>query len=416
VLGERMRFGGSGILKRCVQQLVAGALYCVLLPFVLCQRWRSYSHHPHHQLPRLFFGATSIITLPNLATALRAQGYDALSGAVADVDFKVPDGFDRVVGCSASRNMVIRRLLGTVEAMAAFIWAIGRADIFHLYLDGGFLRRTPLQLYELKLLKMAGKKVIVFPYGHDSWALDRIPDPTYRAALLADYPGLQATSTTVGERLDRFCREADVVVGCLCHIMVLPRFDSLMMTCYGVETDEFLPVYPDPRDYILRVFHAPNHRNCKGSDFLEQAVWDLQAEGVNIELDLVQKQPRIEVLRRMAQAHVLVDQLLAGYGMTALEGMALGKIVITGRNWPAADAPFKDFAPYVECPVHWADPATIKQTLRDIARDREQWQRWGKANRRFVERYHSPAAMAGHWTALYPRLGFSPRRIDSASS
>jgi hypothetical protein len=405
------------MLKRLVWQLMVWSLFVVLLPFVLHQKWQYQSgRHVKGEMPRLFFGATTIITLPNLVKAMRAQGYEALSGAVADVNFQIPNGFDRVVRCSASPNIVIRRVFGTVEAMAAFVWALRNADIFHLYMDGGFLRRTPLQLWELQLLKLAQKKVIIFPYGHDSWALDRIPDAAYRAALLADYPGLKATSLTVGERLDQFCREADVVVGCLSHIMMLPRYDALMMTCYGVETDNITPIYPDPSDDILRIFHAPNHRNCKGSDFLERAVHELQAEGVRIELDLVQKRPRAEVLQRMARAHVLVDQLLAGYGMTALEGMALGKIVITGRNWPAADAPFKAFTPYIACPLHWADPASIKQTLHDIAQNRDRWRHWGEANRRFAERYHSPAAMAGHWSALYPRLGFAPRRLDKASA
>jgi glycosyltransferase involved in cell wall biosynthesis len=411
------------MLKRLAWSLVVGALYLAVLPFVLQQRWTHSARRNAAGLrPRLFFGATSINTLPNLARALSAQGYDAPSGTVADVGFHIPDGFDKVVRRSASPHVVVRRVLGGVEAVAAFVWALRRADIFHLYLDGGFLRRTPLQLYELQLLKLARKHVIVFPYGHDSWALDRIPDPTLRAALLADYPGLAATSAAVGARLDRFCREADLVVGCLSHVMVLPRHDALMMTCYGVETDTLIPAYPDSSDQILRVFHAPNHRNFKGSDVLERAVRTLQADGVKIELDLVQKRPRAEVLERMAHAHVLVDQLHAGYGLTALEGMALGKIVITGRNWAAADAPFLDFAPYRACPVHWADPATIEQTLRDIARDRHLWRAWGESNRQFAERYHAPDAMARQWSMLYPLLGYvvsaapTSRGPDSAAS
>ncbi len=392
-------------------RLVAWPLLLLMLPFVFSERRRLRALAP----PRLFFGATSIVTLPALASAMRAAGFEAYSGTVADVGFKGADGFDRVVKLSASHNTFVRRVLGSFEAMAAFVWALRRADVFHLYMDGGFLRRTPLQLWELRLLRWAGKKVILFPYGSDAWAIDRVPDPVYRAALLADYPRLAPLSASIGARLDQFSVEADLVVGCLCHVMVLPKYDALMMTCYGVETDTITPVYPSPAELILRVFHAPNHRNCKGSAFLERAVADLQSEGVLIELDLVQGVSRDEVLRRMSQAHVLVDQLLAGYAMTALEGMALGKIVISGRNWPTADEPFKDLPAFLECPLHWANPATIKDTLRDIATQRERWRAWGEANRRFVERYHSPAAMAEQWSALYPRLGFKPLRVDSAA-
>lgn len=398
------------MILRLISRLAAGPLLIVLLPFLLLARSKPLPG----RRPRLFFGATSIITLPALASAMRAAGYEALSGTVSDVGFKGAGGFDRIVAWSASPNAVVRRVLGAFEAMAAFVWALRRADIFHLYMDGGFLRRTPLQLWELRLLKWAGKKVILFPYGSDAWALDRVPDPLLRAALLADYPLLARQSAAIGVRLDRFCFEADLVVACLCHIMTLPKYDALMMTCYGVETDRLAPAYPDPSDQVLRVFHAPNHRNCKGTEFLECAVAELQAEGVRIELDLVQGISRSELLSRMSQAHVLVDQLLAGYGMTALEGMALGKIVISGRNWPAADEPFKALPAYQECPLHWAGPATIKDTLRGIAADREKWPVWGEANRRFVERYHSPAAMAAQWSALYRRLGFDADFVAKA--
>jgi glycosyltransferase involved in cell wall biosynthesis len=205
-------------------------------------------------------------------------------------------------------------------------------------------------------------------------------------------------------RLAHFCKDADLIVGCLVHIATLPRWDHLMLVCYPVETHEIEPVYPDPSDEVLRIFHAPNHRAIKGTQHLIAAVEDLQAEGMAIELDLVERVTRTKVLERMARAHVLVEQLQFGYAQTALEGMALGKIVITGANPPEHDTKFMKTTALGECPVHWASPDTIKQVLRNIAENREKWRGWGKANRRFAELHHSYEATARAWQKVFDQL------------
>lgn len=389
-------------MRKTILRAFALTLAGCLVPFVLFERFT----YQRRSKPRLFFGATSIFVLPQLVEALRQEGFQAICGAVADVDFPVPRGFDRVVTVSASHNVFVRYVLGTLASMVAFVWAIRRADIFHHYMDGGFLRRTPLQMLEIRLLRLAKKKVILFPYGNDAWSLDRIPDPVLRTALLDDYPHLSESNESIAQRLDAFSSQADMVVGCLVHNMVLPKYDALMLTCYGVETDKLAASRLTAEDGPLRVFHAPNHRNCKGTSHLIDAIEQLRGEGQSIELSLVERVPRNAVLEKMKQAHVVVDQLLCGYGMTALEGMALGRIVISGENWPTALRPFLALQSYQDCPIHWASPATIAHVLRNIALNRGAWHSWSADSRRFVERYHSPKATAQAWAALYPKLGY----------
>lgn len=389
--------------KRWVSRLAGPPLFACLLPFVFLHRYR----RGNSDRPRLFFGATSIFILPQLAQTLRKKGYIAHCGAVADIGFAVPPGFERVVRYSASSRTIVRYFLGTLEAMAAFVWALGRYDIFHHYMDGGFLRRTPLQLWEVRLLKLAGKKVVLFPYGSDAWALERVPDPDLRAALAADYPWLEQESASIARRLDIFCAQANVVVGCLVHNMVLPRCDRLMLTCYGVETDELVAQPLVGQHGPLRVFHAPNHKHFKGTGILVDAVQQLRNEGVPIELDLAQRLPRQEVLLRMRRAHVVVDQLLCGYGMTALEGMALGRIVISGVNWPETLEPFLSMESFKECPIHWASPKSITDVLRFIEKNREQWSFWAEQSRAFVTKYHSLETTADNWVALHAELGYA---------
>ena len=68
-----------------------------------------------------------------------------------------------------------------------FLWSLRRFDVFHFFFDGGLLARTPLRFLEVQLLHLAGKKVVVFPYGGDVAALSTIRPP----------PGAGASSSTI---------------------------------------------------------------------------------------------------------------------------------------------------------------------------------------------------------------------------
>jgi len=48
-----------------------------------------------------------------------------------------------------------------------FLWVLRDADIYLSYFDGGFIRGTALRRLELPLLRFAGKRIIVSPYGSD---------------------------------------------------------------------------------------------------------------------------------------------------------------------------------------------------------------------------------------------------------
>ena len=397
---NKLRFR-STMIRTIIINLIAITMVISLSPFLIAARFWNFAGKQH---PCLFLGATPILSLVLIAQALRQAGHKVIAGAVADVDFPRPEGFDLWVENTASHNIFVRRGLGTLEAMLAFIKILFWADVYVLYFDGGLLRRTPLQKYEIRLLKLAGKKVVMFPYGSDAFVIDKIAHKPWRDMLAADYPQFLAKARDIEARLARFGDDADLLVGCLFHISTLPHWDHLMLVCYPVETHEIDPVFPDPSDEVIRVFHAPNHRTIKGTKHIIEAVRALREEGIAIELDLVERVSRDEVLKRMSKAHILADQLNAGYAQTTLEGMALGKIVITGANPPEHDKLFLDTTALGECAVHWASTDTIKQVLREIASNRSKWHEWGVANRRFVERHHSFEATARNWQKVFDQL------------
>ena len=64
----------------------------------------------------------------------------------------------------------------------------------------------------------------------------------------------------------------------------------------------YRPVFPEASfERPLRVVHAPNHRQFKGTSYLEEAVTKLRSDGLNIELVLVERVPNEQALRSIAQ-------------------------------------------------------------------------------------------------------------------
>ena len=83
-----------------------------------------------------------------------------------------PDDFD-VVGTPRRLPGRAPRLPGRLAGVLGrnyrvFAWALANFDVFHCFFDGGFLRRTPLRFREAQLLHLAGKRLIVMPYGSDN--------------------------------------------------------------------------------------------------------------------------------------------------------------------------------------------------------------------------------------------------------
>ena len=144
------------------------------------------------------------------------------------------------------------------------------------------------------------------------------------------------------------------------------------------------------RDELV-IVHAPTSREIKGTRHVIDAVDGLRSEGVPVRLDLVEGVSREASLERLAQADLLIDQLLLGwYGTVAVEAMALGKPVMAYiREDEPEDNPFR-----AELPVVRTTPATLVDDLRALVAEGERRRELAAAGRRFVERHHDPVVIA----------------------
>jgi glycosyltransferase involved in cell wall biosynthesis len=320
------------------------------------------------------------------AKASRLQGFDCTTLVYQVYSINNRSLFDVV--CDIYERTRFSRLL---LPYLTFIRSAMRYDVFCLYFDGGLLYATPWWRAELMLLRRSGARIIALPYGGDA-RLPSVARSRQPWNILSEVPASSdaAAERRVQPRLKAF--------GCADVIEELPRVDGIYRFPYEHPTQ--IRVAAERRDHLV-VVHAPNHRVYKGSHFLVEAVDELHARGVRIELDLVEGVPNEEALRRYAAADIVADQFLAGaYALFAIEGMALGKPVISYLD----DRLRKWHPEWEECPIISASPDDLMGALQTLILDEVFRGERGALGPRFVQRHHSLDAVGKSLAGIYETL------------
>jgi hypothetical protein len=168
-----------------------------------------------------------------------------------------------------------------------------------------------------------------------------------------------------------------------------------------LENPKYEPNYPNADSAEpLCIVHAPNHRMFKGTRHLIAAVEKVKAQGVPVELVMVEKVPNKEALDIYRSADIVFDQCMIGWhGYFALEGMALGKPVMCFIRKPDEYlcAPEK-------CPIVNTHRDEIAERIIELANDRERCHELGRAGRAYVEKHFTIDAFAERLDRAYKDL------------
>jgi hypothetical protein len=144
------------------------------------------------------------------------------------------------------------------------------------------------------------------------------------------------------------------------------------------------------------VVHAPNHRLLKGTDHLLEAIERLQSSDIPCRLELLERIPREEALQRYRAGDILADQFCCGaFGVFAIEGLALGKPVLTYLD----QEHLRD--PVFNLPIVNTTPENLVAVLAVLLQIPTLRKRIGEAGRAAVERYQSVPALAEVWDQIY---------------
>jgi hypothetical protein len=199
-------------------------------------------------------------------------------------------------------------------------------------------------------------------------------------------------------RLAKYCKKIYALNPDLMH--VLPPHAEFLPYSH-ISLSEWCPNYTQLKERPLKIGHAPSHRKVKGTELLLGALNQLETEGYQFELVLVEGLSNVEAKQCYEDIDVLVDQLFVGwYGGLAVEVMALGKPVLVYIR--ETDLNFIPNQMRKDMPFINVTPDTLEEGLRSVLEmPRIELYQLAKRSRAYVEKWHDPIVIAMQVKADY---------------
>lgn len=368
----------------------------------------------HRDEQRLWWGPEAIVNIKYISDALRGVGYDSTTVVRYDFPNFREVTFDLyyadVVRASRLPDFLARQAVDYV----VFLHLLKNADIVHIPFTGGPLGTTPLASVEPRLLRMAGIRAVMLPYGGDFWRYSWVTEALVRHAYLIDYPEPGRREDLVDQRVERWMRHADIVL-CGTTVEGASRWD--------VMATDFIVVPPDrvrPRERWeqgngetkpVTIVHAPNHRGVKGTEFILETVDSLKRKGHAIDFMLLENRPNHEVLEAMRRADICVDHCIgSGWGLFAVEAMGSGATVIANLEDERRIGVHRHFGWLNQSPLVSANIEQIEETIEYLIRNPTLREELGRMGVEYVRRFHSPETSRYLFGSIYRKLAGA--RVD----
>jgi hypothetical protein len=156
---------------------------------------------------------------------------------------------------------------------------------------------------------------------------------------------------------------------------------------------QYRPRPLEERGGQVRYVHTPTQRYIKHTkEFIAAAT------SLGMKLEVVERVPWSQALARKALADVLLDQLAYGYGLSALEAMAMGMPVVGGVTVEGLESRIMSAVGYL--PYHKASPGSLKMDLIPI-QDPDFREEVAERGRQYVNDFHAQPVIVKRLKRLY---------------
>ena len=292
--------------------------------------------------------------------ALRRRGVDARLVVFNTQPFR-PDQADW--NLNRPRSGLLRQ---QAIQWRAFAKLLPQTDIFHFYFG---LTLVPKKL-QFPILRASKRKSLFHFLGAD---IRERPKEQLMYGLKADAR----------------------VVGSFAALRFIP-YDAEVLPP-GIDLSGYDPVPAVERERV-RIVHAPSNLDKKGTQYVIDACKEFP-----VDLDVVHGVRNEEALERIKAADIVVDQVLRDWhGILSIEGMALGKPVVTSLDEDAVRETEEHFG--LKVPIVRTTKDDLVDVLRPLVDSFAERKRLGEAGRAYVEEVHDVERMTDRLLDLYARL------------
>lgn len=290
-----------------------------------------------------------------------------------------------------------------------FIFAVFRYECLYIYFNGGPLFSTSEYFRRLEpyLYKLSRTKIVVMPYGGDVSDTYTNKNLLFKFGLIQHYPDYCKETKKIQNQVIRWQHHASFVFSGCDWVDYTSYWNQLMLAHFSIDTESWNPVKKE-NSSVFRILHAPNHRLIKGTNFVIKTIENLRKQGLEIELILIEKKPNLEVKKEMLLADLVIDQLIIGwYAMFALEGMSLGKPVITYLRKDLID--LYKYAGLLEdeIPLISTEMSQLESTIKYYYQNRNELETIGVKSREFVKKYHSTQSIGKFFDDANKKIGLA---------
>ena len=361
----------------------------IFLPILFVSSAVARFKYSDRNKPRLVWGSTPIINNSCWSRAMEQADFDSETFTLSFFStINKRHDWDRILSEEFSY------VWWPLKPYFAFLVSLFRYDVFFLSFNGFFIGNTPLRRFQAFLFKLAGKKIVVMPYGSDSYVYRNVRSIGTLHGLLISYPDSAIRQEMVLRNVQYWIRHAHAVLPGFMGPDGFGRWDALVPSTLMIDLQSWQaskrnnPSKGDSEDVV--VVHAPNHRGFKGTEFVMQAVDQLRTQGLRVKLILLEKIQNDEVRRIFREeADILVEQIICtGHGMNGLEGMASGLPTISNLEDENYLMPIRRWSYFGECPLVSASPESLVDVLEKLVTRPELRKQLGGAGRKYVEKYH----------------------------
>jgi glycosyltransferase involved in cell wall biosynthesis len=282
---------------------------------------------------------------------------------------------------------------GPAQQWAVFLEALDRFDVVHFHfrqslLMPGWTGLPPF--WDLPVYRALGKRVFFTFHGSDvrTRRVNERIDPwsAYRqSAISTDDDRTEKELQVVRTYADRMF---------VASILLRPFVPDAEYMPRAIDLAEW-PELPAPRHARPVVLHVASHPTTKGTPMIREGLRRLAGDGLDFEFRVLEGVAHAEVRTAIAEADILVDNVIAGsYGVSGMEAMASGRVAVANLGEPV-------LAAHPDCPVVNVDPNTFPDVMRRLIADPEERSRRAVEGRAFVARVHDAPVIAARLLEAY---------------